>query len=321
MPQTNETVKKLRKIIKAVRERKPFFRPEEVKRLTKQQMIVAGSRKRRDYDRHMVGSPELTYSEITKIERECFQKEWKSAGIKMTLAALGLATVIGGGAKALSSTMPEKDNNNTRVEVEYEPLNQESKENEFVKGLQESAKQEVDEKAPDLTPEEKAVMESDAVINAIVNAYNEKYDTNVSSSKVKVLHTDPIYVSKSADGDYVLDEWRYWDVDVLDAGTGSVYTLIDGETNEIIYSAMKKGKEFYDINTHIIKSWDNEEFVDHHEQGDFLRASEITFDKKIQGDRTNQELAFDAIGIKIDRVLHPEKYETKQVEKGEDIDR
>ena len=302
MEQKNESIEKLRKIIKAVRQRKPFYRPAEVEREIHQKLIVARSKKRRDYeDRHMASSPELTYTEIQQIEKECRDREWKAAGIKMTLAALGLAAVVGGGAKALSSGESHKEQPKVAIEQV-----EENGEEAFKESLKFEEK-ETDSKEPDLSPEEKAAMEADAVINAIVNAYNEKYDTQVSSENVKVLQTNPIYVSRGKDGSYVLDEWRYWDVAELDVGSGTVYTLIDGKTNEILYSAIRSGHETFDCNTHIIKSWKNEEFVNHHEQGDFLKASDISFDKTIQGDKTAEELAFDAIGNKIERVLNQDK--------------
>ena len=318
--QKNDSIEKLRKILKAVRKTKPFYRQAEVEREIRQQKIMARSRKRRDYERHMDSSEELTSSEIRMIEKNCREKEWKLARMKMTLAAVGLATVIGGGVKAISAGTEAKADTK-RPTVEIEVVKEDGtvvSQDEFRKSLEVKDAAEVDNsKEPDLTPEEKAIMESDAVINAIVNAYNDKYDTRVNSENVKVLETNPIYISESAEGDLVLDEWRKWDVAELNVGTGTVYTLIDGDTNEIIYSAIKQGRDVYDINTHIVKSWKGQEFVNHHEQGDFLRAEEISFDKTIQGNSTPQGLAYRAIGTKLDRILNPEKYEARE-EKGDE---
>ena len=249
-------------------------------------------------------------------------KEKKNSKIKLAikslLAALGLTTLVSGGAKLLNSS---NESSKTQNEISTELDNSKTNHQEFAKGLEVKGIEwePIPESSPsldteetlskkELSPEELKILEdrkADDFMRNLVASYNEIYNDNLSVSDLKFLETD---ASVAQNNMYISDSNNYvYDISKSGGQYDSSYTrpehsfticsVIDGRAekgNSIIYSIGKyassnENKASYtDVYVTKTRSGDFTDYGAKYDENNTLKLEQIYIDEDLKGFLQNE---------------------------------
>lgn len=199
---------------------------------------------------------ELTEKERQKIERKVILKYRRENFIRGAFLAVGIAIGAGGHALLTDGSNTSKDTNN-KQSTEMQIDNQEKNNNSFKEDLKYNTNTIIPEE------NENNEIDYDKIISEILEEYNEKYNTELSSEDISYIKSNPQFLGISDDGTYIQDykqdtpteEYIYDDIK-------DIYVMINNRDNTIITSLGKVEGEIKNIDTKVVMDSERNEYFE-----------------------------------------------------------
>lgn len=239
---------------------------------------------------------QLTEEEKQRIERKIKLKQRREKFIRGGFLALGIT--LGAGGHALATSGDKADDNDSKQKIEMQADEAERPVDDVEMQIDDAKNA---EKVDNKETKTKNVYKDTLKINQnispcinhesvdyeqIIDAYNKKYDTDLTAEDISFIKSNPQFLGISEDGKYIQDYKEDTPVEeYIDDNIEDVYIMINNKDNTIISSLGKVDGEIKNIDTKVVMTYEGDEFFESYQKIDLTN---ITVKK---GKKTNQSEA------------------------------
>lgn len=199
---------------------------------------------------------ELTKTEKQKIEKKVILKYRRENFIRGAFLAIGITIGAGGHALLTDGNNASRDANSKQA-TEMQIDNQEKNNNSFKEDLK------YDTNA--IVPEENEnnEIDYDEIISEIIEEYNKKYNTELSSEDISYIKSNPQFLGISDDGTYIQDYKQNTPTEeYIYDNIKDIYVMINNKDNKIITSLGKVKGKIENIDTKVVMDSERNEYFE-----------------------------------------------------------
>ena len=194
---------------------------------------------------------ELTKKEIQKIERKVILKYRRENFIRGAFLALGIT--IGAVGYALLTSGDKIQDNSSKQKTEIQLDNESETNNVF--------KNELKVDVNTISQEEKVNYEE--TLKQIIEEYNEKYSTDLSSEDINYIKSNPQFLGISDNGTYIQNYKQNTPVEkYISDGINDIYIMINNKNNTIITSLGEVDGKIQNIDTKVVMDNNRKEYFE-----------------------------------------------------------
>lgn len=199
---------------------------------------------------------ELTEKERQRIEKKVILKYRRENFIRGAFLAVGITIGAGGHALLTDGSNTSKETNNKQA-TEMQIDNQEKNNNSFKEDLKYNTNTIIPEE------NENSEIDYDEIISEILDEYNEKYNTELSSEDISYIKSNPQFLGISNDGTYIQDYKQNTPTEeYISDNIKDIYIMINNKDNTIITSLGKVKGKIENIDTKVVMDSERDEYFE-----------------------------------------------------------
>lgn len=193
----------------------------------------------------------LTKKEIQKIERKVILKYRRKNFIRG--AFLALSITIGAGGHALLTSGDKIQDNSSKQKTEIQLDNENETNNVFKNEL----------KVDVNTISQEGKVNYEETLKQIIEEYNEKYSTDLSSEDINYIKSNPQFLGISDNGTYIQNYKQNTPVEkYISDGINDIYIMINNKNNTIITSLGEVDGKIQNIDTKVVMDSNRNEYFE-----------------------------------------------------------